>query len=74
MMSWKLQVRPQASRLWTYGSPVLALALTVLIGVVLCKLLGKDPVRGLQVFLPVLRRPSSPPFLGWFWPRGISWI
>ncbi len=50
MMSWKLQVRPQASRLWTYGSPVLALALTVLIGVVLFKLLGKDPVRGLQVF------------------------
>ncbi len=46
----KLEPRPQASRLWTYGSPVLALCVTVLIGVVLFAVLGKDPVRGLQVF------------------------
>ena len=46
----KLEPRPQASKLWTYGSPLLALAFTVLIGVVLFIALGKDPVRGLQVF------------------------
>lgn len=46
----QLEARPQASRLWVYSSPVLALAITVLIGVGLFVLLGKDPVRGLQVF------------------------
>lgn len=46
----KLEARPQPSRRWTWGSPVLALAITVLIGVMLFALLGKDPVRGLQVF------------------------
>ena len=46
----KLEPRPQASRLWTYGSPLLALCVTVLIGVALFVVLGKDPVRGLQVF------------------------
>ena len=46
----KLEPRPQASRWWSYGSPVLALAITVLIGVALFVALGKDPVRGLQVF------------------------
>ena len=46
----KLEPRPQASKLWTYGSPLLALAVTVLIGVALFIALGKDPVRGLQVF------------------------
>jgi simple sugar transport system permease protein len=33
------------------ASPLLALAITVLIGVLLFTLLGKDPVRGLSVFL-----------------------
>lgn len=46
----KLEQRPQASRLWTYGSPVLALLITVLVGVALFALLGKDPVKGLQAF------------------------
>ena len=46
----KLEPRPQVSKLWTYASPVLALAITVLIGVALFMLLGKDPVRGLQAF------------------------
>ncbi len=50
MMGFKLQVRPQPSKLWTFASPLLALVLTVLIGLVLFKLLGKDPVRGLQIF------------------------
>ena len=46
----RLESRPQASRLWTYASPLLALAVTVLIGVVLFAALGKDPWRGLQMF------------------------
>lgn len=46
----KLEARPQASAVWTYASPLLALALTVVIGVLLFLALGKDPVRGLQVF------------------------
>ncbi|MES2686306.1 MAG: ABC transporter permease [Pseudomonadota bacterium] len=46
----KLEARPQPSRLWTLGSPLLALLITVLIGVCLFVALGKDPVRGLQVF------------------------
>jgi simple sugar transport system permease protein len=46
----KLEARPQPSQLWSYGSPVLALLCTVVIGVILFALLGKDPVRGLQVF------------------------
>ena len=46
----KLETRPQPSRLWSYGSPLLALLCTVVIGVILFVVLGKDPVRGLQVF------------------------
>ncbi|MCO5103058.1 MAG: ABC transporter permease [Burkholderiaceae bacterium] len=46
----KLEARPEASKWWTYGSPLLALAITVLIGVALFALLGKDPLRGLEVF------------------------
>jgi simple sugar transport system permease protein len=46
----RLEARPQPSVRWGYASPLLALAITVLIGVVLFVLLGKDPVRGLQVF------------------------
>jgi simple sugar transport system permease protein len=46
----KLEPRPEASRWMGLASPLLALALTVLIGVALFMLLGKDPVRGLQVF------------------------
>ncbi len=47
---FRLEARPQASRWWSVGSPLLALLLTVLIGVALFAALGKDPVRGLQVF------------------------
>ena len=36
----KLEARPAASKWWIYGSPVLALAITVLIGVALFALLG----------------------------------
>ena len=46
----KLEARPQASNFWSYGSPILALLITVVIGVALFMALGKDPVKGLQVF------------------------
>ena len=46
----KLQVRAQPSGFWTFTSPLLALLITVLVGVLLFSLLGKDPVRGLQMF------------------------
>ena len=47
---FKLEQRPQPSKLWTYAAPLLALAVTVGIGVLLFILLGKDPVKGLQAF------------------------
>ncbi len=46
----KLEARPEASKFWGYASPVLALLLTVLAGVAIFMALGKDPVRGLQMF------------------------
>jgi ABC-type uncharacterized transport system permease subunit len=46
----KLELRAQPSKWMSLASPLMALALTVLIGVALFMLLGKDPVRGLQVF------------------------
>ena len=51
----KLEARPQPSAFWAYGSPVLALLMTVVIGVMLFMALGKDPVKGLEMFfwLPI---------------------
>jgi simple sugar transport system permease protein len=46
----KLEPRPQPSRFWSSASPALALLITVVIGVLLFAALGKDPVKGLQVF------------------------
>ena len=46
----KLQARAQPSGFWTFASPLLALLITVLLGVLLFSLLGKDPVRALQMF------------------------
>lgn len=56
----KLEPRPQASRLWTFGSPLLALAFTVLIGIILFAALGKDPVRALQIFSGSRSRRPTP--------------
>ena len=50
MARLKLEARPQPSQFWSYGSPLLALLCTVVIGVILFAMLGKDPLRGLQVF------------------------
>ena len=51
----KLEARPQPSGFWSYGSPILALLLTVVIGVIMFVALGKDPLRGLEMFfwLPI---------------------
>ncbi len=46
----KLEPRPEPSKRMSLLSPLLALAITVLIGTLLFVLLGKDPVRGLQMF------------------------
>ena len=51
----KLEARPQPSSLWSYGSPVLALLITVVIGTLMFTALGKDPLKGLEMFfwLPI---------------------
>ncbi|MEK7344848.1 MAG: ABC transporter permease [Pseudomonadota bacterium] len=46
----RLEPRAQTSRAWTWGSPLLALLITVVVGVLLFAALGKDPWRGLQMF------------------------
>lgn len=46
----KLEARATPSRVMSLASPLLALTLTVLIGIGLFIVLGKDPVRGLQMF------------------------
>jgi simple sugar transport system permease protein len=46
----KLEARPEPSRLMSALSPVIALLITVVIGTALFMLLGKDPLRGLQMF------------------------
>ncbi len=56
----RLEARPQPSVWWRYASPLLALGLTVLVGLTLFALLGKDPLRGLQVFFwEPLRTPYA---------------
>jgi simple sugar transport system permease protein len=47
----KLEARPQPSKLMSMASPLLALAVTVVLGTILFALLGKDPLRGLYIFL-----------------------
>jgi simple sugar transport system permease protein len=46
----KLEARPQPSKAMAMASPLIALAATVIVGVLLFTLLGKDPLRGLQMF------------------------
>jgi simple sugar transport system permease protein len=46
----RLEARPQPSQRLSYASPLIALAITVLIGIVLFTALGKNPLRGLQMF------------------------
>ncbi len=46
----RLEARAEPSRAWTYGAPLLALAVTVVLGVVMFAALGKDPLAALQMF------------------------
>ena len=46
----KLEARPQPSQVMAMVSPVIALLITVALGVLLFSALGKDPLRGLQMF------------------------
>lgn len=46
----KLEARPQPSQAMSLASPLIALSITVLIGIGLFAVLGKDPLRGLQMF------------------------
>ena len=46
----RLEARPEPSRAWSYLSPLPAITITVLLGVLLFSALGKDPLRGLQMF------------------------
>ena len=47
----KLEARGDASVFWRYASPLVALAITLALSALLFVALGKDPVRGLQIFL-----------------------
>jgi general nucleoside transport system permease protein len=46
----RLQARAEPSRWMSFASPLLALLVTVGVGVLMFQWLGKDPVRGLQMF------------------------
>ena len=46
----QLEARPAPSRVMSLLSPVLALAVTILVGVLLFMMLGKDPSKGLAMF------------------------
>jgi general nucleoside transport system permease protein len=48
---FKLEARAEVSKAWMYGSPFLALLVTIIVAGVLFVALGKDPVRGLSIFL-----------------------
>lgn len=47
---FKLEPRPAPSKALTIASPLIALAITVVVGVMLFAALGKDPLAGLQMF------------------------
>jgi simple sugar transport system permease protein len=49
-MRIELEKRPNASRLFTFLSPVIALVLTLICGAILFAALGKDPVEALYLF------------------------
>ena len=51
MTSWKLVPRENASRVWLWLSPVVAILLTLLAGGALFAALGTDPLQGLNVFI-----------------------
>jgi general nucleoside transport system permease protein len=46
----RLERRPSSSNFWVWGSPLLALLVTVCIGSLLFSIMGKDPGRALSMF------------------------
>ena len=46
----RLELRPGASEWMRYGSPLIAVVLTIISGLIIFALLGKDPIRGFEVF------------------------
>ena len=46
----RLETRPAPSKLFIAASPLIAIAATVAVGVLLFVLLGKDPLLGLRMF------------------------
>ncbi|EWS63005.1 hypothetical protein Y695_03763 [Hydrogenophaga sp. T4] len=56
----RLEVRPQPSARWGYASPLLALAITVVIGVILFALLGKDRCVACRCFSGSPSRAPTP--------------
>jgi simple sugar transport system permease protein len=46
----ELETRPQPSKVMSLASPLIALVLTALLAAILFAALGKDPLRGLEVF------------------------
>ena len=55
-MRIELQKRPQPSRLLSFSSPLLALALTAIAGLIMFAILGKDPFKALYTYfvLPIV--------------------
>ena len=47
---FQLEARAEASSFWRYASPVVALIITLVLSALLFVVMGKDPVRGLQIF------------------------
>lgn len=47
---WRWEARSEPSAFWRTASPLLALVLTVILGVLLFLALGKDPLKGMLVF------------------------
>lgn len=50
-MFYRLEPRGERSALWSYGSPVLAVGLTIVTMMVIFAVLGQPPVKGIETFL-----------------------
>lgn len=50
-MLYRLEPRGERSLFWSYGSPVLAVILTILTMMLIFALLGQPPVKGIETFL-----------------------
>ena len=50
-MLYRLEPRGERSLFWSYGSPVLAVVLTILTMMLIFALLGQPPIKGIETFL-----------------------